>query len=144
MSQAAMRQAAVDFLEQYRDEANIYLQVWPSRTKKIATPCAFVETINETIDYNAAAPGLFQRVGLLDIVVLHGYFDGKDTVAKRDAFNDGFLEWTIPLFHAAGANTTFAVVEMVDDPDYTPTWTEEEPRSYFATRITLRRYGEGY
>ena len=142
MMQAAMRAAAVALLEQYRTDAGIFLQVWPGRPNKIATPTAFVESITETITY----PGmtLVQRKPLAEVVVLHGFYDSKDTVAKRDAFNDGFLAWVIPRFHEAGANTLLAVTAMADDPDYIPTWTQDEPRVYYATRITLEGYAEDY
>jgi hypothetical protein len=140
MTQAAMRAAAVELLEQYRSDAGIFLQVWPGRVSDIRTPTAFVDAIRETIAY----PGmtLVQRTPQVDVVVLHGYFDSKDTVAKRDAFCDGFLAWVIPRFHAAGANTLTAIVSMDDDPDYEATWSQKEPRVYYATRIVLEGYAE--
>lgn len=135
-----MRQAAIDLLEQYRSDAGIFLQVWPGRPNDIRTPTAFVDGIRETITY----PGMtqVQRRPQADVLVLHGFFDSKDTVAKRDAFCDGFLAWVVPRFHQAGANTLLAVVAMEDDPEYEATWSQKEARVYYATRITLEGYAE--
>lgn len=140
MSQAAYRAATVAFLEEYRASAGIFLQVWPGRPNKIATPVAFPEAIRESYAY----PGmtLIQRTPQVDVLVLHGYFDSKDIVAKRDAFCDGFLNWTITRYHQAGANTLISIASMEDDPDYSVTWTQEEPRGYYSTRITLEGYSE--
>jgi hypothetical protein len=135
-----MRAAAVELLEQYRSDAGIFLQVWPGRPAKVQTPCAFVDAIRETFTY----PGMtmVQRTPSVDVLVLHGYFDSKDTVAKRDAFCDGFLAWVVPRFHAAGANTLTQIDAMDDDPEYEATWSREEQRIYYATRISLGGYAE--
>ena len=70
--------------------------------------------------------------------VLHGLFDSKDAADQRDAFVDGFLDWAIDRYHAAGANTLVAVRAVQDLPNYVPDWLPpEEQRTYYATRLSL-------
>lgn len=140
MTQAAYRAATVELLEEYRADAGIYLQVHPGRPSKIATPSAFVDRIEEGFTYPGVT--MVQRTPRVEVVVLHGFFDSRDTVAKRDVFCDGFLAWVIPRYHQAGANSLISVVAMDDDPEYEASWSREEPRTYYATRITLEGYSE--
>lgn len=137
--QTDMRAAAVSFLEDYAasTEPPIRLQVYPGRPASINPPSAFVDRMSESISYSG--PTFHQRTPRVDVVVLHGIYDHKETVNQRDAFMDGFLSWAVDRYHEAGANTLIAVVGYEDDPTYVPEWIvpREAQRTYFATTITL-------
>ena len=135
--QTAVRAAAVTLLTDYKEAASINLQIYRARPATIRPPTAFVDEIAETITYTA----LHQRVPTASVVVLHGLFDHGDTVDQRDAFVDGFLDWCLDRYHAAGANTLLAVTEVRDEPAYVPEWlSPENQRTYYATRIELEGF----
>jgi hypothetical protein len=51
---------------------------------------------------------------------------------------DGFIDWVLARYHAAGANTLIAVTDVDDIPDYVPEWiAPEKQRTYYASRISL-------
>ncbi len=82
-----------------------------------------------------------QRTPTADVLVVHGLFDSKDAADQRDAFIDGFLDWTLTRYHAAGANTLIAGVEVEDIPAFVPDWQPPaEQRTYYATRIAMEGY----
>jgi hypothetical protein len=132
--QTAMRAASVELLTDYAADAIIRLQIYPGRPRTIHPPTAFVDGIREAITYTA----LHQRVPRSDVIVIHGLFDSKDASENKDAFVDGFIDWVLDRYHAAGANTLLAVVATEDLPDYVPEWLPPaEQRTYYATRIEL-------
>jgi hypothetical protein len=135
--QAAMRAACVTLLTDYAadQEPPLKLQVYPGRPRTLFPPTAFVDGLRETINYT---PGLNQRIPTADVVVVFGLFDSKDAADQKDAFVDGFIEWTLARYHAAGANTLIAVTDVDDLPDYVPEWIPpDQQRTYYATRISL-------
>jgi len=133
--QAAMRAASVELLEDYAASAGLKLQVYRGRPKSLYPPTAFVDSIDESIDYTMA---LYQRHPIANVMVLHGLFDSGEAVDQRDAFVDGFLTWCIARIHAAGANTTLGLVEIEDVPDYVPEWMPPaEQKTYYGTRVVL-------
>lgn len=133
---AAMRQAAVDLLRDYRDDVEAVLQVYEGRPRTIQPPTAFIDGIRENINY--LGPTLAQRTPVVDVIYLHGLFDSKDAAEAVDAFVDGFLAWVKPRFHAAGANTLIALAEVEDLPTYVPDWLPpEQQRIYYGTRLSL-------
>ena len=132
--QTLMRAAAVTFLTDYKNAAGVRMQVYPGRPRSIAPPTGFVDLIRESISYT----GLNQRTPQADIIVIHGLFDSLEAVTQKDAFVDGFIDWSLDRLHQANANTICAVVETVDVPDYVPEWMPPtEQRTYYASRITL-------
>lgn len=139
---AAVRQAAVDLLSAYAQAADIKLQIYPGRPRSIAAPTAFVDTITQTVNYDAQRELVVRAI----VVILHGEFDSKDTAAQADTFVDDFIDWVWDPanFHAAGDSTSLAVVGAEDDATYTPEWLPlERQKTYFATYLTLegRTYG---
>ena len=133
--QGAMRAAAVDLVTDYADGASLSLQVYAGRPRSIHPPTAFVDQLRETVDYSGL---LVQRHPVVDVVVLHGLYDSKDTASQRDAFVDGFLDYCIDQIHAAGANTTLGLVEVQDEPTFVPDWLPpQEQKTYYATRLSL-------
>ena len=132
--QTAMRAAAVTLLTDYKNDAGVRLQVYRGRPASIHPPTAFVDELSESITYTA----LHQRIPTASVVVLHGIFDHGDTVDQRDAFVDGFVDWVLDRYHAAGANTLIAVTDVNDDPAFVPEWLPpDQQKTYYATRITL-------
>lgn len=139
MSQEAYRAAAVAFLNDYATNANVELQVYPGRPRTIFPPCGFVDRIVET--FTSFTERHFQRVPLVEIIVLHGLFDSADAVAQKDRFVDGFVEWAYSNAHAAGGNTLIRVSQAEDIPDYVPDWLPpEHQKTYYATQITLEGF----
>jgi hypothetical protein len=133
--QVSMRAACVALLTDYAAAATINLQVYPGRPRSLRPPTAFVDIIDETVDYIGQ---IVQRHPTAEMFVLHGLFDSKEAADQRDAFVDGFLDWAIDRYHAAGANTLVAVRTVQDAPNYVPDWLPpEEQRTYYATRISL-------
>jgi hypothetical protein len=132
--QADMRAAAVDLLRAYATDAVVGLQVHRARPTRITPPTAFVDSVREVLgDYNAWSR---ERRVQVDVIVLHGVFDSGETVDQRDRFVDGFLDWTVERFHAAGANTNLEVRAVRDLPVYVPDWLPSDV-NYYATVITL-------
>jgi len=136
--QTAMRAAAVQLLTDFALDTGIKLQVYPGRPASIFPPTAFVDRIRERIAY--LGPTSRQRVPTADVVVIHGLFDSKDAADQKDAFVDGFLDWTLDRYHSAGSNTLVAVVATEDDPNYVPDWMppkEGRQPMYYATLMAL-------
>lgn len=132
-----LRSAAVQLLTDYRQEADVKLQIYPGRPASVNPPTAFVDSIREQITYDA----LRQRRPQLEIVLLHGLFDSKEAVEQGDQFVDGFLDWVSERYHAAGSDSLVAIVETADDPNYVPDWLPpDKQRSYYATVLTLEGF----
>lgn len=142
--QTAMRAAAVEMLEDFKADVGINLQIYPGRPRSIHPPTAFVDSIDETLVSRLV--NLRERHPQVQVLVLHGNFDSADTVAQRDAFVDGFLDWCADNYHAAGATTLLEPVATVDIPNYAPDWLGPSDRPtviYYATQITLEGYVQG-
>jgi hypothetical protein len=138
--QADMRAAAVTMLRAYAAAVNIRLQVYPGRPRTLAPPTAFVDRMSERIAFD----GLRQRTVSVQLAVIHGLFDSKDTAEQRDVFVDGFVDWASEQYHAAGANTILEPRDIEDDPNYVPDWVPTaEQRAYYATLITLEGFAGG-
>jgi hypothetical protein len=132
--QTLMRAASVQFLEDLKTAQSITLQVFRARPASIKPPCAFIDSMNEDIDYTA----LNQRKPQAEIVVLHGLFDSGEAVDQRDAFVDALVDIVFDDVHAIDPKTTVAVVSITDDPTFVPEWLAPEyQRTYYATRFTL-------
>jgi len=133
------RAAAVQLLGDYAADVGLGLRVWPGRPTAIFAPTAFVDQINELLsDYTVSHR---QRRVAVQVLVLHGTYDHKDTVEQRDAFVDGFLDWVADRFHAAGGNTLIEVTQVADDPAYLPDWLPADVTTvYYATRIVLEGF----
>ena len=137
--QTQARAGAVQLLNDFAADVGITLQVYPGRPRSIFPPTAFVDAINEVLtEYTLTTR---QRIPSVEVIVLHGLFDAKDTVDQRDAFVDGFADWVADRYHAFGTNTLVAVTTIDDIPNYVPDWQAPEiQRSYFGTRITLEGF----
>lgn len=132
--QTLMRAAAVAFLTDYAAAANVRMQVYPARPRTVFPPTGFVDSLSERIEYT----GLNQRFPSAEIVVVHGYFDSKEAADQRDAFVDGFIDWSLDRYHQASGNTMVRVTEVDDLPNFVPDWIPPaEQKTYYATRITL-------
>lgn len=132
--QTAMRAGAVAMLEAYKASASLKLQIYPGRPRSVNPPTAFPDRFSETLNHT----GLTQRQPQLVVAVLHGLLDSAETVAQRDAFVDGFIDWSLDDLDAAHANTVMTVVAVEDDPSYIPEWLEPQyQRTYYASLITL-------
>ena len=137
---AAMRAAAVDLLTDFAQDAGINLQIYEGRPKSIYPPCAFVDSISETVTYT----GLRARVVAADIVVIHGLFDSKETATQKDAFVDAFMDWVTDNPHVNVNDAIGLVTSTVDDPNYVPDWMPPEgQRSYYATHIAYEGHTQG-
>jgi hypothetical protein len=129
-----MRAAAVAFLTDYKNDVGVKMQVYPGRPRSIAPPTGFVDLIRERISYT----GLNQRQPQADVIVIHGLFDSQEAADQKDAFIDGFIDWSLDRLHQANANTLCAVVETTDIPDYVPDWMPpDQQKTYYASRIVL-------
>jgi hypothetical protein len=133
--QTLTRAAAVSFLSELRTELDIPLQIYRARPTHIKPPCAFVDRIEEALDYPTA---LAQRRPRADIVVLHGVFDHGDTVDQRDRFVDALFDIVMDDVHRIEPNSTVGIVDIRDDPTYVPDWIPPaEQKTYYATRFVL-------
>ena len=140
--QTAMRAAAVELLEDFKADVGINLQIYPGRPRSIHPPTAFIDSIDETL--RSVLVNLRERHPQVQVLVLHGAFDAADTVAQRDAFVDGFLDWAADRYHAAGATTLLEPVATTDIPNYAPDWLRtDSPPIFYATQITLEGYVQG-
>lgn len=136
------RTAAMELLRDYAVSAGVKLQSYRARPALIAPPTAFVDTVGEALAYPAHV--LPQRTIRVQVVLVHGLFDGGEAVDQADEFVDGFITWVTADVHASGANTTIGVVEVEDDPTWVPEWmAPEKQRTYFATRIVLEVFAAG-
>ena len=141
MSQAAFRAATVELLTDFAASVTeaIKLQVYPGRPRSLNPPSAFIDTVNERIEYSG--PQQHQRTVSVEVTLVHGSFDSGESTAQKDAFVDGFLNYCVSRYHEAGANTLIAVTETEDLPVWVPDWLPpQEQRTYYATRIVLEGY----
>ena len=147
----AVRAATVSLLEEYKDAVNVeramamespyVLQIYPGRPRTVNPPTAFVDRITEDMAYTG--PTLVQRTPHVELVVVHGVFDSKEAVDQADAFHDGFLAFVIDRVHAAGDNSTIAIIESADEPTFVNDWAPvPEQRIWFGTRYILEGYAE--
>jgi hypothetical protein len=135
---ADARAAAVTLLNNYATADSVKLQVYPGRPRTLHPPSAFVDGIRETVEHTAQ---LHQRTATVDVVLIHGTYDSKDTTEQADAFVDGFLSWVNSNVHAAGANTTIGVTEVEDLPTFVSDWmAPADQKTYYATRIGLEGF----
>lgn len=134
--ETSVRTAAVTLLQGYASAASVKLQVYRARPRSIAPPTAFIDGLRERFVFTG--PTLLQRSPSAELLIIHGLFDSGEAADQRDAFVDGFVDYMLTSYHAAGANTTLGLVEITDEPNYIPDWLPpEEQRSYYATRIIL-------
>jgi hypothetical protein len=137
-----MRAASVQFLLDFRADMGLSLQVYPARPREIRPPCAFIDTIDETVD--TVLGNLNDRSPTVTMIVLHGLFDSADTVAQCDAFVDAFIEWVTDRPHQAGGQTLISFNGSSDIPFFVPDWIRpEDQRAYYATQITLGGTAQG-
>ena len=144
--QAELRAACVELLTEYAADEDLKLQVYPARPRSLFPPTAFVDRITERLEWSGT--GWPQRNVTAEVVVVHGVFDTKDAAEQRDAFVDGFVYWVAGDVHAAGANTTVALVSVDDEPAWQPDWrpantTNGPDPIYYATRLTLEGFAGG-
>ena len=142
--QADARQAVVDFLTDYAAGSpgfpNSKMTVYPGRPVTIAAPHGFVDSVRSTIAYSG--PTLIQQTITVEAIVVHGLFDSKEATTQKDAFVDGLIEYQRTRYHEAGANTTIALVETEDIPNYVPEWIAKQ-MTYYATRLDFEVYAGG-
>jgi hypothetical protein len=132
--QTRMRAACVELLNAYKTASGIRLAVYPGRPSVLSPPHAFIDRIDETINYTAA---LRQRHPVAQIVVVWGLFDSQSAANQRDALVDTFLDVATDLPEQANANTQLEVNNVTDIPVYNPDWGPEaqQQTSYYATRF---------
>ncbi len=133
----AMRGAAVTLLETYKAAAGVKLQVYRARPSTLYPPTAFVDRMTE--QDTIVGPTMRQQLIGIEVVVVHGLFDSGEAVDQRDAFVDGFGNYLVEQFHAAGGQTLISTATFDDDPNYVPDWIEDQ-KAYYATRITLEGF----
>jgi hypothetical protein len=140
---SAMRDAAVSLLRAYADSESLKIQIYRARPASVLPPCAFVDSLSETMEYPSSV-NWRQRTLRVTVVVLHGIFDSGDAVDQRDRFVDGFLDWVTDNVHAADPNSVMGLVAVEDDPGYVNDWMKPEyQRTYYATRLTLEGFAGG-
>ena len=141
---ADARAAVVDFLTGYAAGApgnpNSRMTVYPGRPASIAAPHGFIDSLRDAIAYTG--PTLIQQTVIVEAIVVHGIFDSKEAVTQSDAFTDGLIEYQRTRYHEAGANTTIALVETEDIPNYVPEWIAKQV-TYYATRLDFEVYAGG-
>jgi hypothetical protein len=134
--QTAVRAAAVSLLTDYAASTSppVRMQIYPARPRSVSPPTGFVDALREAVTHT----GLNQRTVSADVIVVHAIFDSKDAADQKDAFVDGFVDWSLDHLGEAGANTVLTLVATEDIPDYVPEWLPpEQQRTYYATRISL-------
>lgn len=130
------REAAVALAQSFAAETGRKLQVYPGRPATLYPPTAFVNRIRERLEY--VGPVRRRRMPIVELVFLHAVFDSGDTVEAGDAFVDEFLDYVTANPHAANGNSTLAVTETVDDPNFVPDWVPPDARrTYYATIFAL-------
>jgi hypothetical protein len=132
--QSRLRAACITLLDAYGTAVGINLQTYPGRPSTLYPPTAFVDRIDERIDYTAS---LRQRHPVAQVVVVWGLFDSAEAVAQRDAFVDGFLDTATEDPDAANVATLIELNQVQDEPVFNPDWGNEAQRntSYYATRL---------
>lgn len=135
-SHTSLRAACVTLLGSYGSSASLNLQTYPARPATIFPPCAFVDRIDESIDYTA---GLRQSHPVAQVVVIWGDFDSKEAADQRDAFCDGFLDTVTDDPDAIAASTAVELNRISDEPTFQPDWGNDIQRNtiYYATRFFL-------
>ena len=146
--QAAVRAAAVELLTTFAVSGDWPLvqplQVYRGRPRSLLPPSAFVDRLTERDEYPSSVTWR-RRTVRAECLVVFGLFDSGEAVDAKDAFADSFLDWVTDRYDAAGASTTIAVVEMVDEPAWTPDWrpaniTNGPNPTYYATRVILEGF----
>ena len=129
-----LRDAIVTLLTSYGTSAGINLQVYPGRPMSIFPPTAFVDRIDETINYTAA---LRQRHPVAQVVAIWGLFDSKEAADQRDAFVDAWLDSVTDDPDAANAATLIELNNISDEPVFVPDWGSDIQKNtvYYATRF---------
>jgi len=145
--QAAMRAAAVSLLEDFKAASGTKLQIYPGRPSSLFPPAAFVDRLSEQAVYPGSVTWR-QRTVRAEVVVVFGLFDSAAAVAQKDEFVDEFMDFVTDDVHAAGANTTIALVAVDDEPAWSPDWrpanvTNGPNPTYYATRLTLEGFAGG-
>lgn len=132
--QTKLRAACVSLLTTHATTASINLQIYPGRPMTLYPPTAFIDRIDERLDYTAQ---LRQRHPVAQVIAVWGTYDSAEAVAQRDAFVDAWLDVVTDDPHEAHANTTVALNQIVDEPVFNPDWGSEAQRntSYYATRF---------
>ncbi len=142
--QADARAAVVDFLTDYAagspGNPNSKMTVYPGRPVTIVPPHGFVDSVRSAIAYSG--PTLIQQTVTVEAIVVHGLFDSKEAATQKDAYVDGLIEYQRTRYHEAGANTTIALVETEDIPNYVPEWIAKQV-TYYATRLDFEVYAGG-
>jgi hypothetical protein len=144
--QTQARAGAVTLLEQFRDDTNARLQIFPTWPRSINPPTAFVDEINESLV--AFTKSAFQRTVSVEVIVLFGIyaaqdqrFNAGDAIAQRDEFVDSWVAWVADNFHGFGANTSVEPRAITDIKGYAADWLPPtEQKSYVAVRITLEGF----
>lgn len=144
---ADARAAVVAFLTDYAADdtghagiPNSRMTVYPGRPASIAPPHGFIDSVRDSIAYSG--PTLIQQTVIVEAIVVHGIFDSKEATTQTDAFVDGLIEWQRARVHQAGGNTTIALRETEDLPNYVPEWIAQQ-RTYYATRLDFEVYAGG-
>jgi len=128
-------------LTDYKEDAELRLNVYSARPATITPPHAFIDRLRESMVHDA---GFQERTPLVDVIVVHGVFDSKDAAARRDAFVDGFIEWCAENPHMAGPNTVLGIVATEDDPNWVAEWLAAPGKAleqWYATTFTIQGYG---
>ena len=132
--QTKMRAACVAQFNALKTTAGINLQVYPGRPMSLFPPTAFVDRIDETINYTNQ---LRQRHPIAQVVALWGVFDSGEAAAQRDAFVDAWLDQITDNEEAAYAGTLIQLNTVTDEPAYVPDWGPETQQrtTYYGTRF---------
>jgi len=139
--QTQMREATVTLLTDFKQDADLKLQIYGGRPRSVKPPTAFVDRIRETLVWD----GLRQRTVQVEIVFLWGLFDSLEAATQRDAMIDAFIDWVSDRFHAAGTTTILEPRTIEDDPNFVPDWLRpEEQTTLYATTLTLEGFAGGY
>ena len=137
-----MRQAAVDLLTDYAQDANISTQIYRARPASLFPPTGYIERLRETISWQTQLRG---RTVLVDIRMIWGLFDSGEAVDQRDLFLDGLIDWVSDHRGQGGASVDIAPVGVEDDPEFLAEWLKEGKQGpFFASILTLEGFAGGY
>lgn len=134
--QASMRAAAYQLLSDYIADAHLKVTVYDARPKIVQPGHAFVDAVTERIVYD----GVRRRMPVLEAIVVHRIFDGREAAMQKDAFVDGFLDWCLTRPHAAGANSVVQIAAVEDVPNWAPDWYQTSD-VFYASRIVMEGFG---
>lgn len=133
-----MRAAAVTLLNGYKSAHTGSLrQVYGARPKSIAVPSAFVDSIDEDIDWTNVGA---DREPDVNIRLVRGQFATEDVADANDELVDGFIDYVRENMHEAGPNTISLIRSVRDEDGWVPEWIPES-QPYYTTLVTLK--GEG-